>query len=270
MKAKEGKVRAAAAAAFLAGEGTRKVITEKYGLTRNQLDFAVQQARRKAGIKAKKSQPLVGTKEQAVVRAFLKARPHATVLELQAHLLAEVGTKISKSALGRTLHRMGLEHVKPKPVKRKKRDQVARRYGYELRHRRPVGAECYPSSLSDAEWSLIADRFEEQATGRPPVHSRRVVLDAILYVLRSGCPWRMLPKDFPPWSAVYAVFRRWASKGLFERMQERLLAQAREQIGRAPSPSAAIVDSQPVKTAEKGGPSATMRARRSRDASVTL
>jgi transposase len=164
---------------------------------------------------------------------------------------------------------MGLKHVKVRPVRGNARSAVPRRDGYKPRHRRPIQDNNYPSSLSDEEWSLIADMFEYQATGRPPVHPRRRMLEAILYVLRSACPWRMLPKDFPPWPAVYAVFRRWADNGLFERMQERLRAQVREQLGRAVSPTAAVVDSQSVKTAEKGGPSATTQARRSRVASVT-
>lgn len=268
MKAKEGNVRAAAAAAYLAGEGTLKAVAARYGLTATNLNDAVRLERRRAGIKAKSLRRL-GAKEEAVVAAFLKSRKHATVLELRAHLLAETGTKISKSALTSTLHRMGLKHVKARPVRRKSRSKVAHRYGYQPRHRRPVQDNDYPSSLSDAEWSLTADMFEYQATGRPPVHPRRRMLDAILYVLRSGCPWRMLPKDFPPWSAVYPVFRRWAKSGLFERMQERLRAHVREQLGRAVSPTAAVVDSQSVKTTEKGGPSATTQAKRSRDASVT-
>lgn len=268
MKAKEGNVRAAAAAAYLAGEGTLKVVAARFGLTTSNLNDAVRLERSRAGIKAK-SQRRLGAREEAVIADFLAAHKHATVLELRAHLLAETGTKISKSALTCTLHRMGLKNVRARPVRGKRRKKVAHRYGYQPRHRRPVQRNDYPSSLSDAEWSLIADLFEHQATGRPPVHPRRRMLEAILYVLRSACPWRMLPKDFPPWSAVYPVFRRWAHNGLFEKMQERLRAQVREQLGRAVNPTAAVVDSQSVKTAEKGGSSATTQARRSRDASVT-
>lgn len=268
MKAKEGNARAAAAAAYLAGEGTLKAVAARYGLTASNLSDAVRLERRRTGIKPK-SQRRLGAREEAVVAAFLKSRKHATVLELRAHLLAKTGTKISKSALTSTLHRMGLRHVKARPVRRKTRSAAPRRDGYQPRHRRPVQNNDYPSSLSDAEWSLIADMFEYQATGRPPVHPRRRMLDAILYVLRSACPWRMLPKDFPPWPAVYRVFRRWAENGLFEKMQERLRAHVREQLGRDVSPTAAVVDSQSVKTTEKGGPSATTRARRPRDASVT-
>jgi transposase len=269
MTAKAGKIRAAGAAAYLAGKGTLKAVAAEYGLTLSNLDGAVRLARRKAGIKAQ-SQRRFGTKEEAVVRDYLKAHPATTLLDLRAHLLAETGTKISKSALGRTLVRMGLKHVKPTPTERKKPDKVAQRYGYGPRHRRPVRRDCYPSSSNDTEWALIRDLFEHQGTGRPPVHSRRTMFDAIQYVQRSGCAWRMLPKDFPPWSAVYAVFRRWTKNGLFERMQGRLRAIAREQLDRAVAPSAAIVDSQSVKTAEKGGPSVMTRVRRSRAASVTL
>jgi putative transposase len=90
----------------------------------------------------------------------------------------------------------------------------------------------------------------------------RAVINGIFYVLRSGCAWRMLPHDFPPWPTVYYYFWSWRRDGTWERLQDTLRAQVREQAGREVSPSAAIIDSQSVKTTEKGGLAATTLARR--------
>jgi putative transposase len=90
----------------------------------------------------------------------------------------------------------------------------------------------------------------------------RAVINGIFYVLRSGGAWRMLPHDFPPWPTVYYYFWRWRGDGTWERLQDTLRAQVREQAGREASPSAAVIDSQSVKTTEKGGLAATTRARR--------
>jgi putative transposase len=93
------------------------------------------------------------------------------------------------------------------------------------------------------------------------------MLNAILYITRSGCSWRMMPHDLPPWQAVYAYFRKLLREGLWERLNDGLREQVRQQAGREAHPSTLVVDSQSVKTAEKGGHAATMVASASRDAS---
>jgi len=121
-----------------------------------------------------------------------------------------------------------------------------------------VARRPYPTDLSDAEWLLTEPYIPAvKSGGRPALHDRREIMDAICYVLRSGCAWRLLPHDFPPWQTVYHYFRQWRDAGIFERLNHGLREEVRERAGREREPSGAIIDSQSVKTTEKGGPAAT-------------
>lgn len=124
----------------------------------------------------------------------------------------------------------------------------------------------YGSDLTDAEWEIIAPFMPLPAkTGRPREWSMREIMNAIFSVLRAGCAWRMLPKCFPPMTTVYGWFLRFRRE--FETINHHLVMRDRERVGREASPSAAVIDSQSVKTVE--APGATMPARRSRAASAT-
>ena len=121
----------------------------------------------------------------------------------------------------------------------------------------------YPSDLSDMEWRIIGRLLpESKPGGRPRATDLREVVNAIFYVLRSGCAWRMLPRDFPPYSTVYMYFRDWKNDGTWERVHDTLRDRVRTRDGRKKSPSAAIIDSQSVKTTEKGASAVTMPARK--------
>ena len=128
----------------------------------------------------------------------------------------------------------------------------------------------YPSDLTDAQWEALDPHVPApKPGGRPATHDRRALVAAILSVLRTGCQWRALPHEDPPWSTVSWWFRRWRLDGTWERVAAALGARARAKTGRNPQPSAAVLDSQTAKTTEKGGPAATTGARRSPGASAT-
>jgi transposase len=113
----------------------------------------------------------------------------------------------------------------------------------------------YSTDVTDIGWQYLVSHLPApQLGGRPRVHPVREILNAIFYVLRSGCAWRLLPHDLPPWKTVYHYFRLWRVQGLWERLHAALHAAVRAQVGRGSQPTAAIIDSQSVKTTMVGGP----------------
>jgi putative transposase len=119
----------------------------------------------------------------------------------------------------------------------------------------PRARRPYPSDLSDREWALLEPLLgRPERRGRPPKWPARRVADAVFYLLRSGCAWRMLPREYPPWQTVYYHFRRWRLDGRLRRAHDALRAEVRAREGRARDPSAAAIDSQAVKTGRAGGP----------------
>ena len=116
-----------------------------------------------------------------------------------------------------------------------------------------VGAR-YPSDMTDGEWARLEPLIPAaKPGGRPRTTNMRKAINAILYLLRTGCPWRYLPRDgFPPRSTVYNIFRNFQKDGVWDAIWERLHMDLREDMGREASPTAAVIDSQSVRSAEKG------------------
>src|SRR5436305_2444825 len=111
----------------------------------------------------------------------------------------------------------------------------------------------YETDLTDQQYALLEPFLPKpKRMGRPPADLREV-LNAILYLVRTGCQWRLLPKDFPPWSTVHTWYRRWRRDGTWDHIHEALRQQVRRQAGRQPSPRSSAVDSQSVKSAGQGG-----------------
>lgn len=122
---------------------------------------------------------------------------------------------------------------------------------------------AYPSDLTDAQWRLIEKRIPPaKPGGRHRSVDVREVMNGILYLVRTGCSWRQLPHDFPPWGTVHYYYWSFRQQGIWQEIHDALRSKVRVAAGRKVSPSAAIIDSQSVKTTKKGGHAATMQARR--------
>jgi transposase len=132
-----------------------------------------------------------------------------------------------------------------------------------------MSRRAYATDLTNDEYALIEKLIPPpKPGGRHLKYGRREILNAIRYALRTGCAWRLLPHDLPKWEAAYGYFARWKKDGTWKRIHDQLRGDLREAMGRKRLPSAAVIDSQSVKTTEKGGCTATTRARRSTGASA--
>lgn len=201
--------------------------------------------------------PKIASEHQAVLVEIVKANPTAALKEIQAALEARTGVKAHPQTIQKSLHEAGIERqFDGAGVRVETAADTPARYGYTEAHRRQEPEQTYPSCLTDAEWKLIEDLFDnEGGRGIPPQYPRRLLVDACNYVVRTGCSWRMLPVGFPPWQNVYRTFRRWSEQGKFEQMHDRLRAQWREREGRAETPTAAVLDAQSTRSSPQGGDS---------------
>lgn len=186
---------------------------------------------------------------------IVQESPSATLEQARLELNARCGIDVCATTVRKSLRIAGVKRVKPPRTPPAQPADGDKRYGYKPSHRPEPLAGGYSTSLTDAEWELVADLFERPPGGRgmPARINRRVLLDACSYVVRTGCAWRLLPKSFPPWETVYRAFSRWAAKGTFEQMHDRLRQQWRDRTGRTPTPSAAVLDAQSTRSSPQGG-----------------
>lgn len=202
--------------------------------------------------------------DRQVLREWVRVSPGITAQELITKLAERTGKTVSVPTIGKAMKSMGLTRTRLSRPASEPSPQTPPRYGAQ--HRRQPEAGKYPSSLTDAEWAVTEPLLNKlrDPRGRKPKHDKRLMMDAVFYIVRTGCQWRQLPLGFPPWQAVWSTFRRYRDSGLLERLYDALHALWRQAAQRAESPTAGIVDSQTVKTTEKGGLAATTPARRPR------
>ncbi len=131
----------------------------------------------------------------------------------------------------------------------------------------------YPSDMTDKGWALFEPLLPKSwKNGRPPRHEMREIVNAIRYFLRTGCQWRYLPGEFPPWKTVYWWWNKWSKEGVWQKAHDELVALLRKSVGRDGAPTACIIDSQSVKVSQKGAlvkPDTTPE-RKSKDGNATL
>jgi len=196
--------------------------------------------------------PKLTAEDYPMLREVVAARPTATLEEVTAAVEQRSGQSLDRVTVRKALNAAGI--VRQKPAIERDAGPDRRRYGYTQAHRRHEPEQRYPSCLTDAEWALVSDLFDRpDAQGLPPTHSRRLMVDACCYVVRTGCSWRMLPREFPHWDNVYKTFRRWSEQGKFERMHDRLRNLWRERENRAAAPTAAVLDAQSTRSSPQGG-----------------
>lgn len=197
-----------------------------------------------------------------LLTALVRENPLLSLDDLVGAFRRRTGLTVSAPTLQRALGEAGFRRSRPSrkggapaPSGPAAAPPPAAPYGYGPAHRDPGDGSRYPCGLTDSEWEHVRHIFAPPGRpGRPDIYPRRQMLDACIYVLRSGCPWRLLPKEFPAWPAVYKTFRRWLARGLFERLYDDLRKLWRTRQHRTPDPTAAVLDSQSVKTSPQGGP----------------
>lgn len=202
--------------------------------------------------------PKISEENRLLLLEIVRLHPSATLSELKAKFEQRAGIRAHERTIRKALIEAGFERrVAPKAAPAESAAPAPeKRYGYKDEHRELLPEQTYASCLTDAEWALVEDLFDNEGRrGKPPKYPRRLLVDACCYVVRTGCSWRMLPKGFPPWENVYGTFRRWSDKGLFERMHDRLRDQWRVREGREAAPSAAVLDAQSTRSSPQGGDS---------------
>jgi transposase len=228
------------------------------------------------GTGGRRNQYLTLEQERAFLQPFLVRAARGelpTAVEIRQAFEAETKQPVAPSTIYRLLARHGLRlRGAGSRAARTPQHQPAHEEPVAVRKRgerrttstnRPPSLQSYPSDLTDQEWAILEPLLPPaKPGGRPRTTDLRAVLNAMLYLDRTGGQWRALPHDFPPWSTVWGYFRTWRTDGTWERLHTTLREQTRLKQGRKSTPSAAIIDSQSVKTSQKGGSAATTAAKK--------
>lgn len=201
--------------------------------------------------------PVISPGEYAALREVVRDNSQATLPELALAWGERMGRNAPSTVTMRAaLKAAGLQRTRPKQqLARAQPQQLGTRYGYTAQHR-PGSSSGMAGALTDAEWALAQDLFEPEPglRGRPATYSRRSVVEACCYVLRTGSSWRNLPTQiYPRWQSVQKAFVRWARQGKFEALHERLRQQWRLRVERAAQPSEGVIDSQSNRGSPQGG-----------------
>ena len=290
--------RRAAVDAYLAGEGGYLTLGKRFGVSGSTIRRWVEQFRSEGNLASRRRGAALAYDgdEQALLVSLVESGEFQTMDEFRRELGRRTGRLVCGPTMYRYFERLGIRwrRATDEPPQDRNRagdevdkvDEIAlaqderpaakapgdarteaipkNTWRYREVHRRVRPPGGYPTDVTDAEWARLQPIFDPpKRRGRPLIHPRRSVLNAMMYVLRTGAAWRMLPNDLPPWQTVYEAFRRWHREGRFERMHDELRKMWRERMGRAADPSAVAIDSQSKKTGKKGGLADTTAPRRS-------
>lgn len=211
--------------------------------------------------------PVLSDADRLVLGAQTRENPTEGAKRLTVRFNEQTSREVTVDQVRSALKAMGWRRMKrpiAAPEAPVKKDEP--RYPKNHRSRLPAG-RGYPSDVDDAEWALVAPLLRGKRGPPPEPELQRATFNAILYIARTGCPWRYLPHDFPAWNTVSKTFYRWVERGVWLQIQDTLRRKIRVTAGREEEPSVAIIDSQSVKTTEKGGSGASTPAKRSKDGS---
>ncbi len=269
-------IRQAAVTAYENSEETLAEVATRFGVSAASVRNWRRRKEKTGSVEPKKAvgrtgrPPILNEADRLILNGIVEEGPTIGRDELREKLKEKTGKSPSFGTIQRELKAMGIQRRRRPMLPAKAPNPDAPRYTDAHRavppdrpHRR-----AYPSDLTDEQWALLEPLLTLGMAPRPKdATSLRELVEAILYVLRAGCPWRYLPHDFPDYRLVHKYFRRWTADGTWKRINDALREQVRVQAGRKPTPTASIIDTQSVKTTEKGGLAVTTEARKSMEES---
>lgn len=208
--------------------------------------------------------------DRAIMVEIVREHPGTGADNLTKAFIGRTGKSCSDTTIRAELVKMGWRRMaRPEaPVSEPPVASSREPVRYTEHHRLEPTRSSYPSDLTDEEWALIEPHLRGSRSKSPCGTSTRATVNAVVYMMRTGCQWRFLPHDFPKWQTVAKTYYRWIKRGVWDKLNETLRRQVRVAAGKAPEPTAAVLDSQSVKTTEKGGSSVMTLGRRSKAASV--